>query len=86
MKNFKNFILNENLAQAKAILRKNGLTVDDENYKEIIKKTNKDGYTGLLTKLILVEGEDMQEVFDLYDDLKNIIMIYRKLTNYHLMI
>jgi hypothetical protein len=70
MKSFQDFILNENLAQAKSILQKKGLTVDDETYKKIIQKTNRDGYTGLITKLILVDGEDMQEVFDLYNDLK----------------
>jgi Na+-translocating ferredoxin:NAD+ oxidoreductase RnfG subunit len=66
MKLFEDFILNENLAQAKSILMKKGLTADDETYKKIIQKTNKDGYTGLITRLILGDGEDMQEVLDLY--------------------
>ena len=71
MENFHNWLLLfENLAQAKSILLKKGLTTEDETYQKIITKTNKDTYTGLITRLIIMDGEDMQEIFDLYDDLK----------------
>lgn len=70
MKFLSHYQIFENLAQAKSILKKKGLTTDDETYKKIIDKTKKDNYTGLITKLIIVDGEDVGEVFDLYDDLK----------------
>jgi hypothetical protein len=61
----------ENISQAKAILRKVNKNVDDINYNKIIDKTNKDGYTGLLTKLFFIDKVDLEEVLNLYDDLKH---------------
>ena len=61
----------ENISQAKAILRKSGESTDNQDYLKIIEKTNKDGYTGILTKLVFKEGVDIDEVLSLYDTLKD---------------
>jgi hypothetical protein len=60
----------ENLSQAKAVLRKVGSDVGDERYKKILDKTNKDGYTGLITKLVFIDEIEIDEVLSLYDQIK----------------
>lgn len=72
MKKFstKEYQIFENIAQAKSILRKNGGSIEDEDFLKISDTTNKDGWTGLLTRLVYVDGIDVDEVIGLYDDLK----------------
>ena len=61
----------ENLAQAKSVLRKSNVSESDEKFQKIINATNKDGWTGLMTKFVFIEGKDVDEVLSLYNDLKN---------------
>ena len=65
-------MLLENIAQSKAILRKLGLTIEDDIYQKIIDTTNKDGYTGFITKLVFKDDVDLDEALDLYTSLKEL--------------
>jgi len=60
----------ENMAQAQKVLKDNNISKDDEKFKKIIDKTNKDGYTGFITKLVFELGLNLNGALDLYDDLK----------------
>jgi hypothetical protein len=60
----------ENLAQARAILRRNNLDQSDERFQKIINATERDGYTGVLTKYVYSDGIEIDEVLDLYKGLK----------------
>lgn len=60
----------ENIAQAKSILRKNGGTIEDDMFLTIVDATKKDGWTGLLTRLVYVDEIDVDEVIGIYPDLK----------------
>lgn len=60
----------ENIAQARLILRRNNISIDNDDFKKIIAKTNRDGYTGLLTRLVFEDGVDVNEIIGIYDDLK----------------
>tara|TARA_R110000772_G_scaffold95789_3_gene194158 strand:+ start:7147 stop:8889 length:1743 start_codon:yes stop_codon:yes gene_type:complete len=60
----------ENLAQAKSILRKNGGSIEDDKFLQIADATNKDGWTGLLTRLVYRDNADVEEVIGFYPDLK----------------
>jgi hypothetical protein len=78
--NYKEFI-NENMSLAKAVLRKKNIEVDDERFNAIISKTNKDGFTGYITKLVFVEGIDVEEALDLYDEIKKSKINLADITN-----
>jgi hypothetical protein len=70
MKYLKSRVL-ENISFAKAILRKSGVEQTDEKYLKIIEKTNRDGYTGLITKLVFIDNVELDEALDLYEILKD---------------
>jgi hypothetical protein len=65
--------LNENIALAKSILRKNGATEDNEDYlkiKEIVGTSF--SYIGILTRLRFVDNvTDMEELKSIFEVLKN---------------
>jgi hypothetical protein len=69
----------ENIAQAKSILRKNNGSQEDDDFQKIIGATNKDGWTGLLTRLVYKDGVDVDEVISFYPDLKKSKMDLGKL-------
>ena len=69
----------ENIAQAKSILRKNNGSQEDEDFQKIVSTTNKDGWTGLLTRLVYKDGVDVDEVISFYPDLKKSKMDLGKL-------
>lgn len=72
MKIFKfNDYINENISYAKAILRKKNIEPNNDNYKKILDITKSDGYTGLLTKLHFVDNIEINELEQLYNDLKD---------------
>jgi hypothetical protein len=60
----------ENMAQAKAILRKNNTDHNDERFQKIVAITNRDGYTGLMTKYVFNDGADTDEIKDLYQAIR----------------
>lgn len=60
----------ENLAQAKAIIRKKGVDQSDPIYQQILTATNRDGYTGLIVRFVFKDGVDIQEALDLYGTFK----------------
>ena len=72
MKKFsdKEYQIYENLAQAKSILRKNNGSIEDDEFLQIADATNKDGWTGLLTRLVYKDNIDVEEVLGVYPDLK----------------
>ncbi len=72
MKYLKSRVL-ENVSFAKAILRKSGVEQTDEKYLKIIEKTNRDGYTGLITKLVFIDNVELDEALDLYEISNNLI-------------
>lgn len=61
----------ENVAQARAILRRNKVSDNDVSFKKILDTTNRDGYTGILTKWAFEDGVDLDEVLGLYTDIKS---------------
>lgn len=61
----------ENVAQAKSILRKNGGSIEDEQFLKLADVTKKNGWLGLLTRFVYKDGIDVDEVISLYDDLKS---------------
>ena len=63
--------LNENLTQAKSILTKLGKTKEDDKFKKIAGFTNKDGYIGLITKVVYELGLDIETAKELYKLLKS---------------
>lgn len=68
--------LNENIAYAKSILNKNGITKDSEEYQDYLKIREicgrYNGYVGILTKLrFLDDVDDMDEIQSIFDVLKN---------------
>ena len=72
MKKFsdKEYKIYENLAQAKSILRKFNGSIEDDEFLQIADATNKDGWTGLLTRLVYKDSIDLDEVLGFYPDLK----------------
>jgi len=69
----------ENIAQVKSILRKNNGSQEDEDFQKIVGATNKDGWVGLLTRLVYKDGVDVDEVISFYPDLKKSKMDLGKL-------
>ena len=69
IKKYRNFI-KENISYTKAVLRKTGTERDNEDYLKILDTTKKDGYTGLLTKLVFIDEVDIDEVLDIYTFIK----------------
>ncbi len=68
--------INENIAYAKSILSKLGITTDSEEYSDYLKIrelcNNNPGYVGILTKLRFVDKvSDMEEISSIFDILKN---------------
>lgn len=65
--------INENIALAKSILRKNNLSEKDEDYLKIREIVGTDySYVGILTRLRYVDNvTDMDELKSIYDVLKN---------------
>ena len=71
MKYLKEFdLIIENMAQARKILKDNDINKDDEKFKAITDKTNKDGYTGFITKLVFEFAMNIEGALDIYDELK----------------
>lgn len=65
--------INENIAQAKAILKRNNLPETDEDYLKIREIVgNSFGYIGILTRLRYVDDvTDMNEIQSIFDVLRN---------------
>lgn len=65
--------INENVALAKSILRKNNLSEKDEDYLKIREMVGTDySYVGILTRLRYIDNvTDMDELKSIYDVLKN---------------
>ena len=68
--------INENIAYAKSILNKNGITSDSEEYQDYLKIReickNKNGYVGILTRIRFVdEIMDMDEIESIFNVLSN---------------
>lgn len=68
--------LNENIAYAKSILNKNGITKDSDEYQDYLKIREicgrYNGYVGILTKLrFLDDVDDMDEIQSIFDVLRN---------------
>ena len=68
--------INENIALAKSILKKNGIEPDSEEYKDYLKVREIVGteyaYIGILTRLRFLDNvTDMEELKSIYDVLKN---------------
>jgi hypothetical protein len=68
--------INENVALAKAILNKQGITTDSPEYSDYLKIREicgtGHGYVGILTRLRFQDGvSDMDEIASIYDILKN---------------
>jgi len=71
MKHLKEFdYIIENMSQARKILKDNDIDKDDERFKKIIDKTNRDGYTGFITQLVFEMGMNVGSALSFYDDLK----------------
>jgi hypothetical protein len=60
----------ENMSQARKILKENDISKDNKDFKKILDKTNRDGYTGFITKLVFEMAMDVDSALKLYDDLK----------------
>lgn len=72
MKYLKDFdYIIENMSQARKILKDNDINKEDERFKKITDKTNRDGYTGFITKLVFEKYLDIDSALNLYDDLKD---------------
>lgn len=71
MRYLSSYKIYENVAQARAILRRNKVSDSDINFKKILDTTNRDGYTGILTKWVFEDGIDLDEVLGLYTDIKS---------------
>ncbi len=68
--------LNENVAFAKSILNKRGITPDSPEYKDYLKIREicgiNNGYVGILTRIRFVDDvTDMDEIQSIFDILKN---------------
>lgn len=68
--------INENIALAKSILNKQGITVDSPEYSDYLKIRDicgaGHGYVGILTRIRFQDGiTDMDEIISIYDILKN---------------
>jgi hypothetical protein len=77
--------INENIAYAKSILKKSGITQDSEEYKDYISIRkicgDNNGYVGILTRIRFIDGiNDMDELESIFDVLKNSKMDVGKLT------
>jgi hypothetical protein len=69
--------INENIALAKSILRKSGIEVDSDEYKDYLKIRDIVGkeyaYIGILTRLRFVDNVvDIEELKSIYDVLKTL--------------
>jgi len=62
----------ENMSQAKKILNDNGIERNDTRFVKITDKTQRDGYTGFITKLVFELGLELYSSLNLYDDLKEL--------------
>lgn len=67
--------INENIAYAKSILNKSGVTQESPEYQDYLKIReivgNDNGYVGILTKLRFVDNvTDMEEIKSIYEILK----------------
>lgn len=64
-------ILNENLQQARKLLKKLNISEDDPRYDSLRKLVgNNMGYMGLFTKFVFVEKISIEDIKNLYADLK----------------
>jgi len=68
--------INENVAYARSILSKQGITTDSPEYSDYLKIRqicgNSNGYVGILTKIRFVDGiDDMDEIESIFDILKD---------------
>lgn len=68
--------INENIAYAKSILNKNGISNDSEEYKDYLKIREicgpNNGYVGILTKIRFVDKvSDMDEIESIFNVLKS---------------
>jgi hypothetical protein len=74
--------INENIAQAKSILNKLGISQDDKDYLKIREICNNNlGYVGILTRLRFVDNvSDMDEIQSIFDVLKSSRMDLGKLS------
>jgi len=63
--------IKENMEQARHILRYYDIDYSDDRFQKIIKKTQRDGYTGLITRLVFAENIDVEDTIKLYDEIKD---------------
>lgn len=73
LKNIKEWsIINENLLTAKHILKRNGITEDDDTFKELKNLlSNNMGYIGWFTKMIFVKKILFTDIINVIDIIKN---------------
>ena len=62
----------ENVAQAKTILKNNNISYDNSTFQEILKKTNRDGYTGFITRLVFELSLGLDSALNVYELAKEI--------------
>ena len=60
----------ENVAQARSILAKNKINYDNPVYQEILKATKRDGYTGIITRLVFELNLDLGSALNVYEVMK----------------
>ncbi len=62
----------ENVAQAKTVLKNNNISYNNSTFQEILKKTNRDGYTGFITKLVFELNLGLESALNVYELAKEI--------------
>lgn len=73
MKYLQNFdYIIENVSQARKILKENDIDKDDIRFKRIVDKTKRDGYIGIITKLVFEFGLSLNEALAIYETLKSL--------------
>jgi hypothetical protein len=80
MLHIKPFLLLENVAQAKALLKKLDISNTDENFVKINKMLSGNGYTYWFTKLLFVDKQPFSEIENIWNTIKNEPRIISKFT------
>ena len=60
----------ENMAQARAILTRKNISYDNPTFQKILAATKRDGYTGLITRIVFELPLDVDSALRLYDTMK----------------
>ena len=80
MLHIKPFLLLENVAQAKALLKKLNISNTDENFIKINKMLSGNGYTYWFTKLFFVDKQPFSEIENIWNTIKGEPRIISKFT------